>query len=77
MKTLLCINSSYAALSGLERGRVVSVHEEGYVLCDHKRYYYDAIKVSDELMAEIEPELQAGRTVIYEHDKGKVRICSK
>lgn len=75
MKIIICVNASYAALSKMERGRIVEFRDDGYVLCDHKKHYYDALLISDGVYREIEPYVnQKSGYLVYDHKKEEIRF---
>jgi len=73
MKVLVCANAAFAALYGMETGRVIDVRNEGCALCEHEARHYDAIPLSDEVWREIEPYYNKGGHVIYDYKKGEVK----
>lgn len=74
MKALICTNGILATLHGIERGVVVDVRNAECPLCAHENRYYDKIPISDEVWREIEPHWNNNETLIYDHNKGQVRV---
>ena len=74
MKVLICVNRFLATLYGIQLGTVVDIREQGAPLCEHESRHYDAIPLSDEVWREIEPHWNNKETLIYDHNKGQVRV---